>query len=359
MYALEEIAAEADAFRDAVSRLDGFRPLSVKLKVVDGCNLSCGMCRHWLRTERRWLPLERLEALLVELARLGCRKVHLTGGEPALRPDLEAIVEAGTRVGLRMTLTTNGTLVTRARARRLVEGGLRAVAVSIDSPDAEMHDRQRGQEGAFARAVEGTHNLRKEARRGKLAIALNTVVTRLNWRTLGGLPRLALRLGARNVRLLPVDGHAGTSMALNADEIAAFNREIAPGFEEAALRLGLIAEASDAWPFGRTAAQAAHAAAGEHALGYYRERPCYAPFTHSLVDQRGRVFVCCMARGEASLGSVAAGPFLDVWRSPAYREARRVVLSPERLAPCARCDDFLDENRRIERLVEWRAAGAA
>jgi len=66
-------------------------------------------------------------------------------------------------------------------------------------------------------------------------------------RTLGALPKLALKLGVRSVRLLPVDDHLG---------------------------LGLRS----------------------YALGYYRTHPCFAPFTHALVDHDGSVYVCCMSR---------------------------------------------------------------
>lgn len=356
MYALEQIAAEADAFRVAVRRLEGFRPLSVKLKVVDACNLSCDMCRHWQRPRRHELSLERLSALLEELAGLGCLKVHLTGGEPALRPDLEAIVAAGVRAGLRVTLTTNATLITRARARGLVEAGLRGVNVSIDSPHAELHDRQRGQRGALARAIEGTKSLRKEARHGKLGIAINAVVTRINWRSLVELPDLAARLGAETVRVLPVDDHAGVGLSLGVAEIAEFNRSVAPRIEQEARRLGLLAHA---WPFGRASSEALQSAAGEHAHGYYRERPCYAPFTHALVDHAGRVFVCCAARGEPSLGDVGAGDFSGIWSGPAYREVRRAMLQPSRLPPCGRCDDYLEQNRRLQTIVDGAPGEAA
>lgn len=352
MYAFDEVAAAAGEFREAVRGARGFRPLSVKLKLVDGCNLRCAMCDHWRRERRERLTLERLRALFAELSALGCRKVHLTGGEPGLREDLEAIVAAGTAAGLRVTLTTNATLFTRGRARRLVEAGLRAVAVSIDSPVAEVHDRQRGLPGSFEKAVAGLKNLRKEARRGKLTLAINTVVTRLNFRTLVGLPKLALRTGARALRLMPVDDHSGEALALGADEIAEYDAHVAPALADEGLRLGLFADASEAWVFGRTAEEKARATRGDYALGHYERRPCLAPFTHALVDHDGRVFVCCMARGLRALGDVTERPFTEIWHGPAYADTRRQILTPARLPPCARCDDFLDENARLHAILD-------
>jgi MoaA/NifB/PqqE/SkfB family radical SAM enzyme len=352
MYALDEIAAEAGRFREAFALGDGFRPLYVKIKLLYGCNLRCGMCNHWREARPRQLPTARLREILDELAAMGCRKVHFTGGEPALRPDLEDLVAHAAGLAIRPTLTTNGTLFTRARARRIVEAGLRGANVSIDSPDAATHESIRGVAGSFAEAVEGAKNLAKEARRGKLALAINTVVTRLNWATLAGLPRLCLRVGARALRLLPVDEHTGAALRPCAEDIARYNAEVAPLLARRGLEAGVFTSAEEAHPFGRGAGDAASSARGEYALGYYRGRPCYAPFTHALVDHEGRVFVCCMARGEPLLGSLGEGSFRDAWDGPTWRGVRLAMKGGSKLPPCARCDDFLDENRRIQSIVD-------
>jgi AdoMet-dependent heme synthase len=352
VYALDEVAAEAPRFREAVSRLEGFRPLYLKVKLLFGCNLRCQMCNHWRESRPDTLTGDRLRVVLAEVAAMGGRKVHFTGGEPGLRPDLEDLVAHATAVGLRATLTTNGTLFTRARARRIVEGGLRGVNVSIDSPVEEVHDEIRGLPGSWSRAVEGAKNLHKEARRGKLGIAVNSVVTRLNWATLAELPRLAQKLGARAIRLLPVDEHTGVALRPSVEEIATYNREVAPLLAKRARRAGLITDDGEAYPFGRRPGDAAVSSRGEYALGYYRTRPCFAPFTHALLDHEGRVYVCCMTRGGPLLGDVKTQTFREVWEGAAYREVRRALTTGTKLAPCARCDDFLDENRRLLAVVQ-------
>lgn len=352
MYAIEEVAAEAERFRAAYRSLEGFRPLYVKIKLLYGCNLRCQMCNHWREARPRQLSTARLKQVLGELAELGCRKVHFTGGEPALRPDLEELVAHASGVGLRATLTSNGTLFTRDRARRIVESGLRGINVSIDSPVAAVHDEIRGVDGAFAEALEGLKNLRKESRRGKLSLALNAVVTRLNWHTLADLPKLAAKVGARSIRLMGVDDHTGLGLRPDKDQIAAYNRDVAPLLARRARLAGLIADEEEAFPFGRTGEESERGSRGEYALGYYRDSPCFAPFTHALLDHEGRVFVCCMARGEPLLGSVAERPFREAWEGDAYRRVRLLMHGGEKLPACHRCDDFLPENRRLLRVLE-------
>lgn len=352
MYALDEVSADADAFRAAYAQVRAYKPLYVKVKLLYGCNLRCAMCNHWRVARPRQLSTQQLFDLLTELARQGCRKVHFTGGEPGLRPDLEELVAHASKVGIRPVLTSNATLLTRPRARKLVQAGLRGINVSIDSPDPDTHDKVRGVPGCFEQSLEGLKNLQKERRHGKLGVALNTVITRWNFRTLHDLPKLALRVGARALRLLPVDDHTGEALRLDEAEIAEWNSEIGPLLAQRGLRAGLFDSEAEAYPFGQKGDERAAAARGEYALGYYRERPCLAPYTHALVDHEGDVYVCCMARGEPLLGNLHGRRFETVWNGEPFRRVRLAMHGEQKLPACARCDDFLDENRRLQQVLE-------
>ncbi len=347
MYAFEEVAADADAFRRAVSERQAFRPLYVKIKLIYGCNLQCEMCNHWRETREPPLSIARFREVLIELAALGCRKIHFSGGEPLLRPQVPDLVAQATALGLRATMTTNGTLVDKALAKRLVEAGLRGVNVSLDSPDRKIHDRVRGVRGAWkqtARAIEFFH---RYARKGKLTLRINTVVSRSNYASLAPLPDLAHRLGADGLNLIPVDDHCGEHLSLRRRDIEDYNARIAPRLAERALALGLIAHERAAYPFGRTTSDIQRARRGEYALGWYDRHPCFAPWTHSLIDFNGLVYVCCMTREQIPpIGDLKRASFTEIWTGPGYQAIRR-LMHPPALAPCRRCDDFLDENRKL------------
>ncbi len=85
------------------------------------------------------LTFEEIARLVAVFARLGVRKVRLTGGEPLVRRDLDRLVGQLARIeGIRdIALTTNGSLLTR-HARALKEAGLRRVTVSLDSVDEQV-----------------------------------------------------------------------------------------------------------------------------------------------------------------------------------------------------------------------------
>ena len=129
------------------------RPLrDLRLSVTDRCNFRCPYCMPREIFGPNWAGYVPREALLTfeEIARLarlfvreGVEKIRLTGGEPLLRRDLERLVEmlARTKGVQDLALTTNGSLLTREKARALRDAGLTRVTVSLDSLDDAVFRR--------------------------------------------------------------------------------------------------------------------------------------------------------------------------------------------------------------------------
>jgi len=100
------------------------------------------------------LELEDIVRVLGEARSLGCTDLHISGGEPTLRQDLEEIVRAATQLGMSTRLQTNGVLIDRARVGALVDAGLDQVMISVDSADEAINSASRGP-GALRGAVRG------------------------------------------------------------------------------------------------------------------------------------------------------------------------------------------------------------
>lgn len=348
MYALDEIAADAEAFRTAVINGQPYRPVYVKMKIVWACNLRCGMCNHWREEREPPLELDRLKTIVEELAELGCRKIHLSGGEPTLYHELPALIAHMSALDLRVTMTTNATLLTRDRAAAVAEAGLRGVNVSIDSPNPHLHDRMRGLKGSWKQAVKGFRYLRRRMKKG--VVRLNTVVGRLNYASLVDLPDMAAGLGADAINLIPLDEHTGDLQRLSKRQIMDYNERIAPVVAERALALGLIRHPYQAYPFGATRAAVERSKLGLYARGYYEQHPCFAPWTHALIDHLGRVSVCCMLREGPILGDLRQQSFTEIWTGQNFAALRARTDLPL-FSTCRRCDDFLDENRQLAALL--------
>src|SRR5215212_7491360 len=209
MYNPEEIQAQKGELRQAVLNAQPFKPLYVKMKVFYGCNLKCEMCNHWRETREPAVSAERFKEIICELGEMGTTKIHISGGEPMLRPQIPEFVELASSLGIKVTMTTNGTLVDKVKAKRLVEGGLRGVNISIDSPIRKMHEKVRGVEGAFKATTKAVELFNRYKHKGKLTVRINTVVSRTNYQTLGSLPDLEHELGAEGINLIPLNVHSG------------------------------------------------------------------------------------------------------------------------------------------------------
>ncbi|GAB7090857.1 TIGR04347 family pseudo-SAM/SPASM protein [Halorubrum luteum] len=120
------------------------------------CNLRCEHCYAAADTEGAPGELSTAEgkALIDDLAEYGIPVLLFSGGEPLVREDLAELVSYADDSGLRPVLSTNGTLLTRERARRLQDAGLKYAGISVDGL-RERNDRIRGEEGAFDAAVRG------------------------------------------------------------------------------------------------------------------------------------------------------------------------------------------------------------
>jgi radical SAM protein with 4Fe4S-binding SPASM domain len=130
--------------------------------------------------------------LIEEIARVGFRVFVLSGGEPLMRADLCDLIAAAKGLGLRPVLGSNGTLITEEAAARMKEAGLARAGISLDSVDADYHNRLRGSPTAWQEAIAG---MRACAAAG-LPFQINTTVTKQNQQQVLAITDLAIELGA-------------------------------------------------------------------------------------------------------------------------------------------------------------------
>jgi cyclic pyranopterin phosphate synthase len=160
----------------------GLRDL--RISVTDRCNFRCRYCMPREVFGPDFAFLERSELLTFEeiatvvrvFARLGVRKVRLTGGEPLVRRNLERLVELIAAVdGIDdIALTTNGSLLAR-KAADLRAAGLRRVTVSLDSVDEQVFSSMADVDIPLRQVLDGIVAARDA---GYAPIKLNAVVKR-------------------------------------------------------------------------------------------------------------------------------------------------------------------------------------
>ena len=183
-------------------------PLMVYVELTRRCNLQCRHCDIWKTGEKvedirnRELSSKALLELFSGLAQRGLVAVDLFGGEPLMRPDLPEIISGLKKIGLHVTVTSNGLLLNAKRSQALVEAGLDQLFISIDAPEAKLHDDLRGVPGTFERVLAGVREFQRH-NPGTVKVGINSLVCRPTYPHISRMPAFAESLGASQVRLLP------------------------------------------------------------------------------------------------------------------------------------------------------------
>jgi MoaA/NifB/PqqE/SkfB family radical SAM enzyme len=315
-------------------------PRVVQVAITEGCNYHCLMCafhnpevdgRH-KESERPRLSLEMFRRLAAELRRSGVVTVGLTGyGEPLAHPQAMEVIASALGLGLQVVLTTNGSLITEARARQFVELGLNRLYVSLnaatDGTYARIHPgTPPGRLAEIVRRLRRMGEYAEETGRKRVFVQVSAVVTRLNMGEIPALVRVAREAGAAEVAFLPMSPVEGQPDLLPREEdrpaIQQWVREAKALGEE----LGVRVVAGEAEATRRTV---------------YERIPCYTGYELCHVMADGEVHFCANCR--SSLGNVHDGDFYTIWTSPAYEEARRAAMAlPITRRPPRGCLCFTD-----------------
>ena len=114
----------------------------LRLSITDVCNFRCNYCLpdgYDCQGDRDFLNFNEFETLVQAFARLGMKKIRITGGEPALRKDLTDIIRLCKQTsGIEnVAITTNGYNLVK-HAQDWADAGLDALNVSVDSLDPRM-----------------------------------------------------------------------------------------------------------------------------------------------------------------------------------------------------------------------------
>jgi len=148
-------------------------PFTCNYYVTLRCNQRCIFCNipHTNNgTPDREPKLDQIAANLHDLRRLGVKLLDVTGGEPLLFKHIVEMLRMAKQSGFITTVTTNGMLYPRMAEQ--LQGNVSALLFSIDSTDADEHDRIRATK-SFGLVLEAL----KVARRYKQPLYISHVVT--------------------------------------------------------------------------------------------------------------------------------------------------------------------------------------
>ncbi|MEW5746242.1 MAG: GTP 3',8-cyclase MoaA [Nitrospirota bacterium] len=206
----------------------------MRISIIDRCNLRCVYCMPSEGVKpvqhKSILSYEEILRVVRIAARLGVRKIRITGGEPLVRKNLVYLIASLSSInGIEdISLTTNGLLLKKL-ARPLAEAGLKRVNISLDSLDSERYKEiTRG--GSITNVLEG---IQEAEHAGLLPIKINMVPLRgLNDDEIEEFARLTMRTPyhVRFIEFMPIGARDLWSKEkyISTDEIKQRVETIAP-----------------------------------------------------------------------------------------------------------------------------------
>ncbi len=298
-------------------------PLAILAELTHRCPLQCPYCSNPVELERARgeLDTETWCRVIREAAELGALQIHVSGGEPTARKDLEVLIEAARDAGLYSNLITAAVLLDEARFAALVAAGLDHVQISIQDTEAAGCDRIGGYKGSLAKKVE----VARWVRAADLPLTINMVVHRQNLDHLEAMFEMALDLDAHRIEIAHVQyyGWAYENRAALLPSRGQLDRSVEIVNREIARLKGRLVV--------------------DHVVpDYYARRPkaCMGGWGRRFlnISPSGKVLPCHAAETITGLqfDSVLERSLEDIWyHSEAFKQFRGTGWMPE---PCRSCD---------------------
>ncbi len=180
-------------------------PQAMLAELTHRCPLACPYCSNPLGLVGRRHELSAADwaGVFEQAADLGVLQLHISGGEPAARRDLETITASASAAGLYTNLVTSGIGLTRARLEALETAGLDHVQLSLQGITAEVAEEIGGYAGSFARKMEVARWIVDIG----FPLTLNAVMHRRNLDQLEDVIAFAVEIGARRLEVACVQFH--------------------------------------------------------------------------------------------------------------------------------------------------------
>ena len=182
-------------------------PSFVQIEPTTRCNLNCVMCTRSKMNRNRLnhdLSFEQFKKILQEIPSV--RTIKLQGmGEPLLNENLFAMTEYGRKKGIRFVTTINGTLI-NANNIDLILKNFQEITISLDVANSKDYLNIRRAD-CFEVVKKNIRLLiqRREELKSKNKIAINSVISHLNYKEIPKIIELAKECGIDAIGFVEVE----------------------------------------------------------------------------------------------------------------------------------------------------------
>jgi len=176
-------------------------PYAMSLELSSICNLKCPQCPVGLGEINREKKLMDTRFAMDQISRFARHGIVVNlyfQGESLLHHDFSKIASFSTSKKLYTILSTNGTMINKKMAEKIVDSGIQKLIISVDGLNQATYEKYRS--GGNAEKVWEGVKLIKDTRQEKRSlwpkITVQTLVNRYNQNELGAIKKKALMAGA-------------------------------------------------------------------------------------------------------------------------------------------------------------------
>lgn len=166
------------------------------------CNLSCRHCWVFGNKNTECIGVERAIKACYEAVQLGAEFIKISGGEPLVF--FEDVVTIANAVKskfpkIHICLETNATLITSQNACSLAI--FDSISISLDSSTPSKHNKLRGEDWAFDKAMNGINMLKLNNVRFSITTTIDSDTT---FSDMDSIVELGIKVGAERIKFNPI-----------------------------------------------------------------------------------------------------------------------------------------------------------
>ncbi|MDB5413942.1 MAG: Radical superfamily enzyme MoaA/NifB/PqqE/SkfB family [Rubritepida sp.] len=174
-------AVNRTGLMDLVRLVPSGGPAILNVSVTNLCNATCDFCnfahdKTFVKTRTSLDATKFHDSLRIMYERANVRFATFMGGEPLLHPKISEMMITASEMGVQPTLVTNGWQLPM-KLEALSKTGISTLFISIDSPDAEVHEKNRGLKGVCERIRESNKRMKTMGITPIASVAMTRLVT--------------------------------------------------------------------------------------------------------------------------------------------------------------------------------------
>lgn len=324
-------------------------PHKVLIYPTNKCNLKCPFCFLRLNpyNQKKEMSKERWIEITKELCEMGVDILQISGGgEPLFRKEVTfEMMNLIKYYGKTGRLVNNGTLWKKKDVKELINIRWDNVIFSLDGPESKINDKSRGIIGTFEKIVKNIRlfsHYKELINSEKPMLEFSTVLTRMNYKKIDELIKLAHKIGVKNITIEPVfvSNPNVEKIKLSKKQREWFTKKI-PELKNTAESLSISTnlDSLQKLKIEKTGELKEKILENSKPKGFL-DLPCYEPWLWPKIEANGEIGPCStifLSNFYGSEISVKNKNFREIWYGKEFNDFRRVIFEGRITEACSNC----------------------